>query len=160
MLDFEFYINTGNSPPVCCRQPVYDFHESKIMTKIIADLEASDLITDCEGAWGFLLLLAVKLQQESCTDIHAFIWRRCVSYRCLHSTTLGFEFPIPRCADGVKDLGDSCGPLSIIFLYIRSGYRQIRFWECDQEKLTPSKTKKTYKFYLSILRMFQYFTLQ
>ena len=30
------------------------------MTKIIADLEASDLITDCEGAWGFLLLLAAK----------------------------------------------------------------------------------------------------
>ena len=49
MLDFEFCTDTGNSPPVCCRQPVYGFHESKIMTKLIADLEENNLIKDCEG---------------------------------------------------------------------------------------------------------------
>ena len=57
MLDFEFSLDTGSSPPVCYRQPVYGFHESKMMTAQIADLEANGLITECEGAWGFLLLL-------------------------------------------------------------------------------------------------------
>ena len=60
MLDFEFSLDTGNSPPVCYRQPVYGFHESKMMTAQIADLEANGLITECEGAWGFLLLLAAE----------------------------------------------------------------------------------------------------
>ena len=47
---FEFYIDTGNSPPVCCRQIVYGFYESKIITNFIAALEASDVITDYDGA--------------------------------------------------------------------------------------------------------------
>ena len=79
MLDFGFCIDVGNSPPVCCRQPVYSFHESRIMTKLIADLEANKLIRDCEGPWGSLLLLAANPHQESCTNISAFIWRLCVS---------------------------------------------------------------------------------
>ena len=49
MLDFEFCIDTSNSPPVCSRQPVYGFHESKIMTQFKADLEANKLIRNYEG---------------------------------------------------------------------------------------------------------------
>ena len=48
MHDFEFCLDTGNSPPVCCRQPVYGFYESKIMTAKNDDLEVNGLITDCE----------------------------------------------------------------------------------------------------------------
>ena len=44
MLDIKFFIDTGNSSPVCCRQLVYGFHESEIMTKLIADIEANKLI--------------------------------------------------------------------------------------------------------------------
>ena len=44
MPDFEFYLDTGNSPPVCCRQPVYSFNESKIMTAQITDLEANGIL--------------------------------------------------------------------------------------------------------------------
>ena len=131
MLDFEFCIDTGNSPPVCCRQPVYGFHESKIMNKLIDALENSGLIRDCEGALGSLLLLAAKPHQESCDDINSFIWRLCVSYRALNSITLPFQFPIPRCADSIEDLGDSCGPVYKIFLDARSGYHQIRVRNCD-----------------------------
>ena len=50
MLDFEFYLYTGNSLPVCCRRPVYGFHDIKIMNTQIADLEANGLIIDCEGS--------------------------------------------------------------------------------------------------------------
>ena len=44
MLDFEFCLDTGNSPTVCCRQLLYGFHESKIMTAQIADLEANGIL--------------------------------------------------------------------------------------------------------------------
>ena len=101
------------------------------MTKLIADLEVNNLIRDCEGPWGSLLLLAAKPHQESCTNISAFIWRLCVSYRPLNKITLGFEFPIPRCVDSIEDLGDSCGPIFTISLDARSGYHQIRVRKCD-----------------------------
>ena len=131
MFDFEFCIDTDNSPPVCCRQPVYGFHESKIMTKLIADLEANKLIRDYECLWGSLLLLTVKSRQKSCTNVSAFIWRLCVSYQPLNKITLGFEFPIPRCVDSIEDLGNSCGLFFTISLDARSGYHQIRVRKCD-----------------------------
>ena len=118
------------------------------MNKLVADLEASDLITDCEGAWGSLLLLVAKLHQESCTNIHAFIWIFCVGYRPLNSITLGFEFLIPRCVDSIEYLDDSCGPIFIISLDTRSGYHPIRVRKCDQKKLDflpSSGEKKTCK---------------
>ena len=31
VLDFELCIDTGNSPPVCSRQPKYGYHEREIM---------------------------------------------------------------------------------------------------------------------------------
>ena len=145
MLDFEFCIDTGNPPPLCCRQPVYSFHESKIMTKCIADLETNKLITDCESPCGSLLLLTGKSHQESCTHVSAFIARLCVSYRPLKKITLGFDFPIPRYVDSVEDLGDSCGPIFTMSLDTRSGYHQIRVRKCDQEKFAffiPSGEKK------------------
>ena len=159
MLDFEFRIDTGNSPSVCCRQPVYGFHESKIMIKLIADLEANKLIRDYEGPWGSSLLLTAKPHQESCTNISAFIWRVYVSYRPLNEITLGFEFPISRCADSIEDLGDSCGPIFTISLDTRSGYHQIRVRKCDQEKFLADKRRQT-KSYPSNQQMYHLFTLQ
>ena len=147
LLDFEFCIDTGNSPPVCCKQPVYGFHESKIMNRLIDDLENSGLIRDCEGAWGSLLLITAKLHQESCDDIAFFNWRLCVSCRSLNSITLPFQFPIPHCADSIEDIGDSCGLMYTISLDAWSGYHQIKVRKSDQEKLvffTPSGEKKTY----------------
>ena len=66
----------------------------------------------------------------------------------MNKITLGFEFPIPRCADSIEDLGDSCGPFFTIFLDVRSGYHQTRVRKYDQEKLAffaPSVEKKTYE---------------
>ena len=162
MLDFEFYLNTGNSPPVCCRQPVYGFYESKLMTTQMADLEANGIITDCVGSWGSLLLLTAKLYQESCDDTNTFIWRLWGSYRPLNRITLGLEFPVPRCVDSIEDLSDSRGSLSMISLDARSGYHQNRVRDSDQKKLvffTPSGTKKNFVLCLSVLKMLHHFTL-
>ena len=130
------------------------------MTKPRADLEANKFIRDCEGPWGFLLLLAAKPHQESCTNISAFIWRLCVSYQPLNKITLGFEFPIPRCVDSIEDLGNSCSLFFTISLDARSGYHQIRVRKCDQERLaffTPSGEKGTYKVLLFGSTNAQYF---
>lgn len=162
MLYLEFYIDTGNSPPVCCIQPVYGFHEIKIMTKLINNLEESDLIFDCEGASESLLLLTAKPHQESCQDIHAFVWILCVSYCALNIITIGFEFPISRCADSIEDLGDSCGSLYNISLDARNGYHQLSVRKNNQEKIaffTSNRTNKTYKVMPFGPKMILYFIL-
>ena len=148
MFDFEFCIDTGHSPLIYCRQPVYGFHESKILTKLIADLEVNKLIRDREGPLDSLVLLAAKFHQENCTNILAFIQRICANYRPLNKITLGFEFPVPRCAGSIEDFGDSCGPMFTISLDARSGQHKLTIRKCDQEKLaffTPSEEKKTYE---------------
>ena len=45
------------------------------MNTRIATIEASELITDCEGARGSLFLLAATPHQEDCTDIGSEIMR-------------------------------------------------------------------------------------
>ena len=81
VLHFKFCIDTGGSPPACCRQPKCGYHERKIMNKHIQALDDSGLNTDCAGSWGSLLLLAPKSHQEDCNDVKNFIWRLCVSYQ-------------------------------------------------------------------------------
>ena len=118
------------------------------MTAQISDLEANGLITDFEGSWDSLLLLATKSHQESCDDINIFVWRLCVSYRPLNRTTLGFKFPILRCSGSIEDLDDSRGSLSMISLDDRSGYHQIHVRESDEKNLvffTSSGTKKKFR---------------
>ena len=92
-------------------------------------------------------LLASKLHQEFCEDIHAFVWRLCVSYRAFNSITVGFEFPILRCANSIEDLGDSCGTMHKIFLDVQNCCNQMFVRTSDQENFTfftPSGSNKTY----------------
>ena len=91
MLDFGLYLDTGNSPSVCYWQLVYSFHESKIMTKQIADFEISGIAINFEGAWWSLLLFAAKPRQEDCGDINAFISILCARYRSLNLIRFGFK---------------------------------------------------------------------
>ena len=95
IFDFDFCLDTGDSKPVCYRQPSYGIHEREIMNAHIQIFEDSDWIFDCEGAWGFLLLLVPKPHQEECTDISDFVWHLCVSYHPLNGATKSFEYPIP-----------------------------------------------------------------
>ena len=73
MFDFEFCIDTGDSKPVCYRQPSYGIYERKIMDKYIHILETNNWISDFEGPWGSLILLSPKSHQEECTHINNFI---------------------------------------------------------------------------------------
>ena len=119
-------------------------------------LDDSGLITDFTGPWEYMLFLALKPHQEDCTDVDNFICKLCVSYRPLTGVTQSFEFPIPRCADIIEELVDSCGNLSIISLESCSGYHKIRVRKCDQEKLAFSlqmARRSLTQVYLSAWRM-------
>ena len=131
MIDFEFYIDTGDAKAVCCRQPTYGIHKGKIMTEHISQLENNKWIRDCVGPLGALLFLAAKPHPESCVDIDKCVWRLCVCNRPLNSGARSFEFPIPRCSDSIEDLGDSYGSLFSISFDARSGYHQIKARPCD-----------------------------
>ena len=64
MLDFEFYTDTDDSVPVCCRQASYRFNERKIVNRHIVAIKNSGLIVDCEGPLDWLLVFATKPHQE------------------------------------------------------------------------------------------------
>jgi hypothetical protein len=135
ILHFEFAIDTGGSPPVCCKKPRYGPHESKIIMKHLEVLKANGWIRKCYGAWGSAIVLAAKPHQEHIVSIDEFVWRLCVSYRRLNQVTLPFEYPIPRCDDAIDNFGDSNGLLYFIALDNMTGYHQIRVRHRDQEKL-------------------------
>jgi hypothetical protein len=135
ILYFEFAIDTGASPPVCCKKPHYGPHESRIIMEHLEVLKANGWIRKCFGPWGSSIVLAAKPHQEHVTDISDFIWRLCVSYRRLNQVTLPFEYPIPRCDDAIDNFGDSAGRLFFIALDNKTGYHQVLVREKDQEKL-------------------------
>ena len=135
ILHFEFAIDTGGSPPVCCKKPHYGPHESKIIMAHVNVLLGNGWIRECYGPWGSSIVLAAKPHQEHILDILDFIWRMCVSYRRLNQVTLPFEYPIPRCDDAIDNFGDSNGRLCFIALDNKTGYHQIAVRFCDQEKL-------------------------
>ena len=135
VLGYEFTLDTGKSQPVCCPQPNYGPHESKIIMQQLDTLLHNDWIRTCGGPWGSMVVLAPKPHQEHVEDINEFVWRMCVSYRKLNAVTLPFTYPIPRCDDSIHDLGDHNGPLFFMSLDARTGHHQIRVRDQDQEKL-------------------------
>ena len=60
ILDYVFCIDTGVSPPVCCRRPVYGPHEMPIMLDLVTTLKDNDRVKECGGAWGSMNVLAAK----------------------------------------------------------------------------------------------------
>ena len=137
--DFKLCIDTGNSPPVCCRQPFYVIHEKTIMNNNIQALEEHYRICHCVCSWVSLFILATTPFQEGCTNTHDSIWRLYMSYRPLNSVTCSFDFHIPCCANIIKHFDKSYDRISFISLDIRSSYHQIRVHWSDQEKLVFSR---------------------
>jgi hypothetical protein len=119
---FTFSIDTGDSLTVCCRQPKYGPHESKIMRKLCGALDHNGLIEDDNGPYGAQIVLAAKPGQDG-APADKFKWRLCVSYRRLNQVTRPFAFPMPRCDDAVKDIDTEAK--YFIAIDLDSGYWQI-----------------------------------
>lgn len=115
ILGFEFGIDTGNHTPVCCRKPVYEPYESKVIMQHLKTLLLNKWAKGIKGSsWGSSIVLAPKPHQEEKCDIDDYIWRMCVSYRGLNGVTKMFVNPINRCDSSIEDMGDHIG---ILFFY-------------------------------------------
>ena len=119
---FSFQIDTGDHPPICCKQPRYGPHESEVMRKLVAKLDENGVVEDDEGPWGALVVLAAKPHQDN-VPWHEYQWRLCVSSRRLNQVTKPFVFPIPRCDDAVEHIDTEAK--YFIAVDMDSGYWQV-----------------------------------
>jgi hypothetical protein len=138
---FQFHVDTGEVAPVCVKPPRYGPHESRVINELIDKLEANDIIEDDDGPWGAPIVLAAKANQE---HLHwsQYVWRLCVSYRKLNAIVRPFTFPIMRCDDAVREIGDS---RCFITLDLDSGYWQVECESSSKAKLaffTPTGKKR------------------
>ena len=94
-------MDTGASPPVCCKFPMYGTNESRIIIDQIGNILKNDCIEDCKGSWGMQIVLVGKPHQDHVENIEYVFWCMCVSYRGLNKFTRPFEYPMPRCDDAI-----------------------------------------------------------
>ena len=137
----SFHVDTGEATPICTKSPRYGPHESRVINELVEKLEKNGLVEDDDGPWGALIVLAAKANQE---HVHwsQYIWRLCVSYRKLNAMTRPFTFPIIRCDDAVKAIGDR---RYYITMDLDSGYWQIEAEPSSRAKLaffTPTGKKR------------------
>ena len=137
----KFHVDTGNITPVCVKPPRYGPHESRVITDLVEKLEKNGIIEDDDGPWGAPIVLAAKPNQE---HLHwsQYTWRLCVSYRKLNAVTRPFTFPIIRCDDAVREIGNS---RHFITMDLDSGYWQVECEESSKAKLaffTPTGKKR------------------
>ena len=103
---YIFNIDVGNHKPTCCKVPRYGPHESAVMNKLLAELEAKKVIEDDYGPYAAMIALAAKPNQEH-KHWTEYIFRLCVSFRLLNAITRPFAFPIPRCDDEAEKMADA-----------------------------------------------------
>jgi hypothetical protein len=113
------------------------------MRKCIAALKKLGHIRQIhDGQWLFKALLAPKPHQEHVSNINDFVWRFCINYIPLNQVTRQVVFHSPRCNSAVNL---TFGIGQWIWLWdAPSGYHQIAFLPCSQEKLAfagPDATK-------------------
>ena len=136
-----FHVDTGEVAPVCVKPPRYGPHETRVINDLIEKLEKNGIIEDDDGPWGAPIVLAAKANQE---HLHwsQYVWRLCVSYRKLNAVVRPFTFPVTRCDDAVREIGDS---KYFITLDLDSGYWQVPCEPSSKTKLaffTPNGKKR------------------
>ena len=144
--DYKCVIDTGDNPPVACKNVQYGPLETPEMEKHIATLLSLGHIKQVwDGPWLSKALLAAKPHQEDVRDLDDFVWRFCVNYIPLNARTKTVAFPIPRC-DSAVGLGFG-GSKWRWLMDAPSGFNQLAVDESSQPKLAfagPNATKYTY----------------
>ena len=125
ILVYKFSVDTGNTKPVCCKNPQYGPYKSNITMEKVQALIRNVWIEKCGGTWSSSIVLAAKPHQEHIKNIDYFIWRMCVSYRKINGITKIFRSPIPCCSDAIVTASSGSNKSCILSLYVRQGFHQI-----------------------------------
>jgi hypothetical protein len=92
------------------------------LKKHIKELLEKGFIHPSSSPWGAPMIFVPK---------KAGTQRLCVDYRALNEVTIKNKYPLPR----IDDLFDQlCGACVFSNIDIRSGYHQLKVWECDIPK--------------------------
>lgn len=94
-LGYEFCIDTDDTSPVYYRPLSYGVYESKVTSSQVQLLKFNEMIRDCLGSWGSMIILARIFQQEKNSTISTFVFHIYISYRALNVVTKNFALPIP-----------------------------------------------------------------
>jgi hypothetical protein len=85
----------------------------------IKDLLEKGFIRPSPSPWGALVIFVPKKDGTQ---------RLCMDYRALNEVTIKNKYPLPR----IDDLfGQLCGECVFSKINLRSGYNQLKIWECD-----------------------------
>ena len=128
---FEFNIDTGKVKSICCKQPQYGPHESRVIITLMKKLERKGIIEDDDGPWGSPVVLASKPDQA---HVHwsEFVFHLCISYRMLNMVTQPFTFPITRCDKAVERVDEAQYYITADFL--DTGYWQVKMKESSKDR--------------------------
>ena len=86
--NYKCSIDTGTHPSITCHGVIYGPHGIPIVEKAINMLLALKKIHQIfDGKWLSKGMLAPMPHQEGISDIDDFVWRFCVNYIPLNSTT-------------------------------------------------------------------------
>jgi len=110
------------------------------MNILVKTLEEKGMISDDDGPWGAMSILASKPNQDH-VAWHEYLFRFCVSYRKLNAITRPFIFPTRRCDDAVESIRGRWK----IQLDMDAGYWQVALSEAAKAKtafFVPDGKKK------------------
>jgi hypothetical protein len=89
----------------------------------IKEMLENGFIRPSSSSWGAPVIFVLKKDGTQ---------RLCVDYRALNEVTIKNKYPVPRIDDLFDQLHSAC-----VFskVDLRSGYHQLKIWECDMPKI-------------------------
>jgi hypothetical protein len=120
-IEFVIELKPGTSP-------IYKTHyrmatlELAELKEHIKELLEKGFIHPSSSPWGAPVIFVPKKDGTQ---------RLCVDYRSLNEVTIKNKYPLPRIDDLFNQL---CGVVMFSKIDLRSGYHQLKIWECDIPK--------------------------
>ena len=141
---------------------MYGFHKSKMMTKKIANLEANGLITDCKGPWGPYFCLQRNITKRAVSVLS-------ISFGDFVSTTDHWTV-VPLATNFLYPAALAVSKISVIRVDLFQWFPwiygvaiiKLEFGEVIKRSSPlslPGELRRHLKLCISVLIMFQYFTL-
>ena len=107
-----------------------------------------------------MIILTLKIYQESIISVDNFVWCLCVSYRALNTVTETFYFLITRCQDIIEKMGIKTGLYNTLSWTIDNGITRLLFGRkisVSWPSLNQMMVRKYLKSYLLVVKIHRHF---